>query len=807
VNATTPLSAPALATAVRATVNVRWRYLFALALLAGALGLALASVLARRHPAVAPAIPHRGLASLPLAPQAQISAALGSDQPAYRVSPTAGGFAASNPGQQLHARFGRLGVVVSSNAGALRLRLSALGYGRRLTAVGAVAPTASANRVSYAHAGVTEWYANGPAGLEQGFTIPAAPSRHGSGPLTLAISLAGGDRAVVRGGGRALIVGEGKHSLRYGGLTATDARGRTLHSWLALRNGRLLLSVDTRHARFPLRIDPFIQQGGRLTPNEEIGGAYFGLGVALSGDGNTALVGGRGDNGNRGAAWVFTREGEVWTEEAKLTGAGEIGSSVEFGERVALSSDGATALIGGRGDNGGVGAAWVFKRGGGGWFQQAKLTGTGEIGAGAFGNDVALSGDGNTALIGSCDNGCVGAAWTFTRSGSSWTQQGEKLTPTGEIGQGRFGESVSISGDGTTALIGGRGDNNSVGAAWAFARSGSTWAQQAKLTAVGETGAGEFGEDEALSGDGNTALIGAPGNNANEGAAWVFTRSGEAWTQRAKLASGIPPGGFGELVALSGDGNKALIGALYENGIGGAWLFKRSGSTWPQQGEALTGSGEYDAFGTVALSGDGNTALIGAPETFAEFGEPVHAGAAWVFANLATISKLSPKAGAASGGTLVTITGAGFGEASAVKFGSVTAPSFLVEAGGSKLVALSPPGAPGLVDIRVVTPGGSSPISLSDRFKFMPTVTNVSPNAGPVAGGTIVTISGSGFAVGTTGTKVKFGTVSATGVSCSSSTTCTATAPAHAAGVIDVKVIVNKVPSAKNAPADRFTYS
>ena len=108
---------------------------------------------------------------------------------------------------------------------------------------------------------------------------------------------------------------------------------------------------------------------------------------------------------------------------------------------MALSADGNTALIGGHDDNGSVGAAWVFTRSAGVWTQQgAKLTGSGETGAGEFGWSVALSADGNTALIGGvADNGGVGAAWVFTRSGGVWTQQGSKLTDGAEIGAGGLG--------------------------------------------------------------------------------------------------------------------------------------------------------------------------------------------------------------------------------------------------------------------------------------------------------------------------------------------------------------------------------
>src|SRR5207248_1204155 len=120
-----------------------------------------------------------------------------------------------------------------------------------------------------------------------------------------------------------------------------------------------------------------------------------------------------------------------------------------------------------------TGAAWVFTRSGSVWTQQAKLTGTGEVGAGTVGVSVALSADGNTALLGGySDDGGVGAAWVFTRSGATWTQQGQKLTGAGEVEAGAFGISVALSADGNTALIGGYLDSERTGAAWVFTRSG-----------------------------------------------------------------------------------------------------------------------------------------------------------------------------------------------------------------------------------------------------------------------------------------------------------------------------------------------
>ena len=396
-----------------------------------------------------------------------------------------------------------------------------------------------------------------------------------------------------------------------------------------------------------LIIDPFIQQGSKLTPTGESGLSGFGFSVALSDDGNTALVGGPWDYGGPddriaqfGAAWVFTRSGSTWALQGKkLTGFGETGRG-EFGTSVALSGNGNTALVGGPG--GGAGAAWVFTRSGSTWAQQgSELTGS-ETGVSGFGSSVALSGNGSTALIGGAgDNNRAGAAWVFTRSGFTWKQHGSELTGGGETGQGWFGWSVALSADGNTALIGGPSDVGGVGAAWVFTRSGSTWKQKgSKLTGGGETGVGGFGSSVALSADGKTALIGGPDDNTQyykgPGAAWVFTAPGSRWDQEGKkltIGAKTVSANFGASVALSADGKTALIGGPNanthgNNGAGATWLFTRSHSTWAQQGSELAGGGEtgQGSFGwSVALSADGNTALVGGQS------DNDAIGASWVF--------------------------------------------------------------------------------------------------------------------------------------------------------------------------------
>ena len=172
---------------------------------------------------------------------------------------------------------------------------------------------------------------------------------------------------------------------------------------------------------------------------------------------------------------------------------------------------------------------------------------------------------------------------------------------------------------------------------------------------------------------------------------------------------------------------------------------------------------------------------------------------------LPTVTKLKPNSGPVEGGTSVTITGTNFVGVTAVDFGSVAANGFKVNSATS-ITAEAPKESVGVVDVRVVTSAGASAISSKDHYKFAPTITGVSPNAGSAVGGTSVTVQGTGFALGKTASVFTFGTTKATSANCASSTTCTVTAPAHAAGKVDVKVTVNKVTSPKT-PADQYTYS
>ncbi len=191
---------------------------------------------------------------------------------------------------------------------------------------------------------------------------------------------------------------------------------------------------------------------------------------------------------------------------------------------------------------------------------------------------MALSGNGETALIGGpTDNGAAGAVWFYARSGDEWTPQGGKLTPTGEVGAAEFGRSVSVSDAGATALIGGPTDSNDLGAAWIFTFDGEGWGQSSKLAVTATKGHPDFGRDVALSGNGQTALIGAPKAKVGAGgAAWVFNFQGGLWTpQTAPLSGGAETkrADFARSVALSDDGATALVGGPKDHKFGAAWTY------------------------------------------------------------------------------------------------------------------------------------------------------------------------------------------------------------------------------------------
>lgn len=449
------------------------------------------------------------------------------------------------------------------------------------------------------------------------------------------------------------------------------------------------------------------------------GGAFdghAGWGAAVSGDGNTLVVGAphegstaRGVNGvqasddahGAGAAYVYIRSGGGWVQQAYLKPS-NTRASAEFGHAVAISGDGNTLVVSAfwessnaRGVNGNqddesipqAGAAYVFTRRGNQWTQQAylKASNTGEPGTAdtfgdgdQFGVSLAISDDGGTIAIGAHsedssgvndnqhDNSMqlAGAVYVFTRTTASWAQTAF-IKPANPGGGDMFGYSVSLSADGRTLAVGafdedssarvpnGPADDrrNGAGAVYVFVRPAAApglWYQQGFLHAQNNEGGDSFGVAVSLSDDGNTLLVGmldedcrATGVNPaaacdddraadiSTGAAYVFVRSGAAWTQQAffKPTNTGANDWFGSRLVLSGDGTVAAVPAPLEDGpgrgtggsqedgaaeSGAVYLFVRRGTAWTQDAYIKSSNSDaYDQFGgSIGISRDGRTLLV-----------------------------------------------------------------------------------------------------------------------------------------------------------------------------------------------------
>jgi hypothetical protein len=367
----------------------------------------------------------------------------------------------------------------------------------------------------------------------------------------------------------------------------------------------------------------------------------FGRSVALSDDGNTLAVGAPNEGSSTtginstpnesaldaGTVYVYTRSAGSWSQEAYVK-ASNTGAGDQFGSSVALSGDGNTLAVGAAMEDSSstginstpneltsnAGAVYVYSRGAGSWSQEAyvKASNTGD--SVGFGNPVALSGDGNTLAVGaafesSSSTGinstpdesamAAGAAYVYTRSAGSWSQQAYVKASNTEFFD-MFGTSVALSGDGNTLAVGATNEASSAtgingmpdesafaaGAVYVYTRTGTTWAQQAFVKASNTGADDQFGTSVALSGDGNALAVGAPledGNGAgidstqnddatNAGAVYFFTRTAGTWSQKAyvKASNTVSNTGafdlFGTSVALSGDGNTLAVGVKVEDG-------------------------------------------------------------------------------------------------------------------------------------------------------------------------------------------------------------------------------------------------
>jgi hypothetical protein len=331
---------------------------------------------------------------------------------------------------------------------------------------------------------------------------------------------------------------------------------------------------------------------------------------------------------DRSATYPITVDPIIYLEQKVIALDGELGDNFGF----SVTIDGGTALIGAPYDdidtNADQGSAYIFIRNGTIWIQQAKLTASDGTAGDNFGWSVAV--DGDTALVGvrNSDVSAIdqGAAYVFVRSGTTWIQQA-KLFASDAVSADVFGWSVALSGD--TALVGAQWANiNGVhdqGAAYVFVRSGATWTLQQRLLAPDGAADDHFGVSVAL--DGDTALIGADYDdvetNTNAGSAYVFVRSGTTWAQQNQFTGDSADQYFGRSVAI--DNDTAVVGLP---GISQVNLYVRSGTTWGW-GDGFACPFSWQCGGSVSISGD--TPMFGYANynNYVDILEKVETGWSW----------------------------------------------------------------------------------------------------------------------------------------------------------------------------------
>ena len=321
-----------------------------------------------------------------------------------------------------------------------------------------------------------------------------------------------------------------------------------------------------------------------LTGNDTGSSDEFGTCVGIKGD--YAVVAARGNNSYAGAAYVFVRSGTNWTQQQKLTTSDTAGSD----KLATCSIDGDYIILGAWGENSHTGAVYIFKRSGTSWSQQQKLTASDAAANDQFGISVSISGDYVIAGAYYEDTGGTdaGAAYIFKRGTGTetWTEEA-KIQASDIAANDSFGYAVSIDGD--TVVVGARQEDEGgtdAGAAYIFTRSGTTWAQQEKLMASDKQAGDNFG-NSAVSISGNRVVVGAAyedTNGSNAGAAYIFERSGTTWTEVKKiLASDGQANDYGGSVAI--DGTNVITGSTGEDtkgtDAGAAYIFSKAAKAVP----------------------------------------------------------------------------------------------------------------------------------------------------------------------------------------------------------------------------------
>lgn len=526
-----------------------------------------------------------------------------------------------------------LELAPADAAWSLSLRTTAVGCDGATVLLDQPKLEAEGNRVRLVRSAIEEWYLNGPLGVEQGFVLDQAPTCAGEkviqmqvgGDLRAELDDEDGD-----GQGEMIrfVRPDGTPKATMSHLYVRDAEGKRVPAWLSVNSGAISIHLDDAGATYPLDVDPLVAviEAKIPTPDNQPND-QFGYGLAFSG--NTVVVGvpKSDDFGtDSGAGYVFVRQSPgVWVQQGPKILPADGRPGQWFGFSVALSGD--TAVFTAPFDNDGgfaAGAAYVFVRNGNVWSQQAKLRPADNVSGDVFGISGAIHID--RVVIGAhgaddTQNGYEsGAAYSFTRSAGVWTQEQKLVAPDGEENE-LFGATVAVS---AAAIgVGAVYDDDlgfHSGSMYMYGLNGPTWVQKQKLLAPNGAAGDLFSYWAAISSDKmivSAALYDDGVPNSDYGAAFVYINIADSWVLEQKLvANDRKPGDwFGSHVAI--ENNSVMVGAQQtdEFGVdsGSAYWYNRTNGVWTLRHKLLPQPGaQGDRFGwTVGVSG--NLAAVGAP--------------------------------------------------------------------------------------------------------------------------------------------------------------------------------------------------
>lgn len=392
---------------------------------------------------------------------------------------------------------------------------------------------------------------------------------------------------------------------------------------------------------------PTIQTARLIASDYSVSVGYlpsFGRSVSLDNSSTRLAVGAPGTiisgTTSAGAVYIFTRTGSTWTQEAKLASS-DLAAGDRFGYSVSIDSTGTRVVAGADQANvsavSDTGAAYIFTRTGTTWVQEAKLVATVRLASDYFGSAVDIDDAGTRVAVGAVgvdinsDTTNVGAVYIFTRAGTTWAQEAKLMASV--TGSG-LGCAVSLDSTGTRVAAGAT-QTGQIPAAYIFTRTGTAWTQEAALASSDDLTSNGFGYSVSIDSAGTRLAVGAPyvGPVAGAGGVYLFTRTGVTWRQEAKLTENVQVSTnyFGTSVSLDSGGMTVAVGNRSSSDYG--HIFARSDAQWSEAAVFNTESNVgYNGFGqSISLSSDGTRLAVGANNAGPQLNATEQVGATYIY--------------------------------------------------------------------------------------------------------------------------------------------------------------------------------